>query len=791
MTATLPYLATQHLLLRLRPLNRALRAAVHRQSADAKRLIRPDVTPLCVTEDQVLTLLQDMDVLVNGAGPVETLSAPAAQYPVQIDTRSPPPPERKTLSRFWIRSRSSVAESRVEQANVIEEPEPSALLGYAIESGVQPNRSVSELATLTFEESAEQETLRNLATASGIRLPLDHLAHALRLTSVEEEAVLLCAATEFDRSYERIYAYILDDLNRRHACVELLSSLTTDTVEERLGRRHALGRFGRLRRTGVLQACGDPPNELRQELRLAAGLFDYLTGGTGDLTGRFRDPAEVVQPDEIDLPPHVDAAAIERLRGALRQGGISLLGVWGPRRSGHDEVVLAIAGGAGKPLRRFVLPDSQTSIAEQQRSIDGAIHAASALGAILWIATERLSEPAGEHMALTIVDALAACDVPVILTGVSPWRPLRLIEKRAYAEIELTAPDYSAREAMWAEALPDLSEQCVAGLAARFRISGAEISTAARLARTGAALHGDGDSAALSQQIEHACTVITRQRSHQFASVIEPRRGPDDLILPPQLHAQVLEVAHFFQAWPRVAEGWGFERLRTGNGGGVKALFTGDSGTGKTLAAEVIAGALNMPLLKVDLARIVSKWVGETEQHLEAAFREAEDSNCVLFFDECDALFGKRGEVQHGVDRYANLEVSFLLQRLEDHYGLVILASNLKDNIDQAFTRRFQVVVHFPRPELAERRRIWEIAFPKDSPLDVEVDLDVFARLDMTGAGIVGAACMAGLLAADESSETITRAHVVRGIARQYQREARILTPGELGGYAAELREAK
>jgi SpoVK/Ycf46/Vps4 family AAA+-type ATPase len=202
-----------------------------------------------------------------------------------------------------------------------------------------------------------------------------------------------------------------------------------------------------------------------------------------------------------------------------------------------------------------------------------------------------------------------------------------------------------------------------------------------------------------------------------------------------------------------------------------------------------------MPLLKIDLSRIVSKWVGETEKHLEEAFREAEDSNAVLFFDEADALFGKRGEVRHGVDRYANMEVSYLLQRLEAYAGLVVLASNLRDNIDAAFTRRFQVVLHCPRPVAAERRRIWEIAFPKAAPLEEGMDLDLLSRLDLTGAGIVGAAQTAALMAVESKTETdgavITKSHVVRAIARQYRREARLLTSSELGPYAPLLQEAK
>ena len=182
--------------------------------------------------------------------------------------------------------------------------------------------------------------------------------------------------------------------------------------------------------------------------------------------------------------------------------------------------------------------------------------------------------------------------------------------------------------------------------------------------------------------------------------MIKPKRGPDDLILPKALHRQVFEVAQFHRHGRASPKAGGSGRLITGEGG-IKALFTGDSGTGKTLAAEVIAGQLRMTLLKIDLSRIVSKWVGETEKHLEQAFREGEDSHAILFFDEADALFGKRGEVRHGVDRYANMEVSYLLQRIESYGGLVILASNLRENIDQAFTRRFQIVLNFPRPEPA------------------------------------------------------------------------------------------
>jgi SpoVK/Ycf46/Vps4 family AAA+-type ATPase len=249
-------------------------------------------------------------------------------------------------------------------------------------------------------------------------------------------------------------------------------------------------------------------------------------------------------------------------------------------------------------------------------------------------------------------------------------------------------------------------------------------------------------------------------------------------VLPDAVRNQVIEIPRFYRALSRVNEGWGFGRRMSG--GGLKALFTGESGTGKTLAAEVIAHELDLPLLKVDLAQLVSKWVGETEKNLDAAFREAEACHAILFFDEADTLFGKRGEIQQGSDRYANLETGFLLQRLEQFSGLAVLASNLRDEIDPAFIRRFHVLLHFPRPQLAERIRLWAKAFPPEAPLHPGVDLTTLAAIDLTGAGIVAAGHTAALLAVDAGSATIGREHLAAAIQRQFHREARILPPNEL-----------
>jgi hypothetical protein len=727
---TAPALA--HLLLHLRPLNRALRQAVARQGQAAARLFHPDVTPLCVTEEQVQMLLDNADQLL------------------------------------------------------------------------QPSAAENQTSGLTSDELAAEEQLRNSPGLEN-KLPLDRLHEVLGLTAFEQEAILLCAAVELDRSYERIYAYILDDLNRRYPCVELLCSLTAETITERCERRNLLGPYGKLRRTELLRTYGESATGLRQELRLAPGLLDFLTGHAGDVTPLFSDVASIPLPSRLldaNLPADVDPAVISRVGSAMRDGRIAVLGIWGPRQAGQREVAIAVAIAASLPLRHSLFNPTSVQSAGYDQRIAESVQMAAALGAVLWVETDVLTGQGNENLSGVsncLATYLAAARTPIILTGTRPWRPTELLKAQPYAQLEIEAPNYAARQTMWARAFPEVSKEQRDDLATRFRLSAEELNAVARMAGTQACVAENGHGT-VAAQLEDACDAVTRKQTYHFATVIRPRRGPKDLVLPESLHKQVIEIAHFHRAWPRVADGWGFGRMITGEGG-IKVLFTGPSGTGKTLAAEVIAYELGMALLKIDLSRVVSKWVGETERNLERAFSEAEDSNAVLFFDEADSLFGKRGEVRHGVDRYSNLEVSFLLQRLETHYGLVILASNLRENIDQAFTRRFQIVLSFPRPEPAERSRIWALAFPKAAPLQEDIDFEVLSRLDMTGASIVNAAQTAALLAVESARVNksagasqracITRAHVVRAISRQYQREARLLTPSELGPYASLLEGAR
>ncbi|GII84253.1 ATPase AAA [Sphaerisporangium siamense] len=688
--------ALEHLRIRLECLHEALREAVGRQARAAALLTRPDLTPFCVTDEQVGVLLDEVDAFAAA------MTAPG------------PPPEQ--------------------------------------------------------EPDAERD-LRRRAAAEGVTLPLDALATRFGLTRADQDALVLVAAPELDRAYERIYAYVVDNLNRRLPCVELLVTVGGATPAARLARRRALGPDGPLRRFGLLRAHGEAPVELAQELVLGPGVLAFLLGWGGDVGLLGHDPGEVA-PGPRTVPPYLAAAdRLTRLGRALGAGDIDLAGLWGCPPGDRLDVAQALAHAAGRPLRALV-PDGG--------DLAAGVRAAASLDAVLWISTDDLHDD--PRTADAVCATLLRSRVPACLTGLKPWRPAGLLAARAYAELTVPAPGLRDRRAMWSAALPQVDGTLLEDLAVRYRMSGGELRAVASVAGAGARLAGGGPPAPVADHVEPAIATVTRGRNGSAVRSILPRRTIDDLVLPDGQLRQILEMVSAFRAWPRVAETWGFGR-RSGNGG-VKALFTGEPGTGKTMSAEIVTGMLGLELLKVDLAQVVSKWVGETEKNMEAAFRQAEESHAVLLFDEADALFGKRGEVRHGTDRYANLEVGYLLQRLEASDGLVILTSNLKENIDPAFTRRFHFVVHFPRPGAAERRRLWRLAFPEEAPLGADVDLEALCRLDMTGAGIGAAARTAALAAADGDSPVIAMRHVVRGVARQFQREARLLRPSELGAHA-------
>jgi SpoVK/Ycf46/Vps4 family AAA+-type ATPase len=281
-----------------------------------------------------------------------------------------------------------------------------------------------------------------------------------------------------------------------------------------------------------------------------------------------------------------------------------------------------------------------------------------------------------------------------------------------------------------------------------------------------------------SADLRSAARAVARHRLDGLAGRVRGGRSWDDLVLPAHTLRQLREIAAAISHRPRVLDDWGFA-ARANGGRGMHVLFSGPSGTGKTLAASVIADESGYELYAVDLARVVDKYLGETEKHLDRIFGEASDAGAVLLFDEADALFGQRAEVHDARDRYANVEIAYLLQRLEAHEGVTILATNLGHHLDKAFARRLHHRVEFVVPDAALRRRLWRVVLPLKAPLDDDLDLDLVAeRFELAGGAIRNAALTAAYLAA-AAGRPIALRDAVRAVARELEKSGTAATRAE------------
>jgi SpoVK/Ycf46/Vps4 family AAA+-type ATPase len=282
----------------------------------------------------------------------------------------------------------------------------------------------------------------------------------------------------------------------------------------------------------------------------------------------------------------------------------------------------------------------------------------------------------------------------------------------------------------------------------------------------------DGDDERALRLLDRVAASVRVRAHHGLCAgvrLVRPAARWSDLVVSVDQAAQLREAVGRLLHQGRVIDEWGFLARRRG-ARGVRMLFAGPPGTGKTLSAEVLAGAMGTDLLVVDISRVVSKWIGETEKNLAEVFDVAERTQAVLLFDEADALFGKRTEVSDARDRYANLETAYLLTRLESFEGLAVLATNLRQNIDPAFLRRLEFVIDFSEPTAGQREALWRAHLPVDAPLAADLDLGELAtRYAVVGAAIRNAAVAAAFLAAGERS-AITRAHVARALRREYDK---------------------
>jgi hypothetical protein len=343
--------------------------------------------------------------------------------------------------------------------------------------------------------------------------------------------------------------------------------------------------------------------------------------------------------------------------------------------------------------------------------------------------------------------------------------------------LALESPDIAQREELWQRLLPAgavrLTRSELEDLAARYDFLPGQLARSVRSALAHHALVG-GDSPLSFEVISSACRAVGSEGMGPIAQRLPLPYRREHLVLPRELLAELDLARSWMSNRRRVFEDWGFGR-RIALGQGLTALFSGDSGTGKTMAVQVLARELGLELFRVDLSRVMSKYIGETEKNLSRLFDDARASGAILFFDEADALFGKRTEVKDAHDRYANLEIGYLLQRMEEHIGTTVLATNRMRDLDEAFTRRFHFILDFPLPGPSERLRIWEGMLPPEAQRDQGIDLEQLANnYDISGGEIRNSVVSAAFIAASEDSPIGLR-HLRRGLRRELLKTGRVL----------------
>jgi ATP-dependent 26S proteasome regulatory subunit len=627
--------------------------------------------------------------------------------------------------------------------------------------------------------SAEKiDEIRRVAHESNQALRLDHLVDVFHLDEFERDAFLICAAPAIDLRYERIYGYLQDDVSRRRPMINLILDLLCDSVAERYRKMASFSDRDRLIRNRLIERYADPgngkPGPLNQSLMVNLNVIRWLLGSyqTGEELGSnafLFDLQSLSQATTTGTPVIPDIGSLE---------GNFFLAFYGSDQTGQVESAKHIAMLRQRPI---LCVDLATILAEEIPLINwigSLLRDALLLDAIVFIINwdACLEDGAPPVYLLEEIDRHAA---PVIIGSRKYWHPQGTLRQRNIFWKEFPIPSYTLRTNLWAhftDGVPGMDQMDLTSLSGQFLLTTGQIRDAVATARDIAA---QNNRKVQLEDLFAAARLHSNPRLSSLARKITPRFSWDDIVLPADQKSQLKEIIATVRSRPTVLEQWGLgEKLVSSRG--VTVLFAGPPGTGKTMAAEIIASELGLELYKIDLSTVVSKYIGETEKNLERIFIEAEASNAILFFDEADALFGKRSEVRDSHDRYANIEISFLLQRMEAYDGVTILATNLRANLDEAFTRRLQFAVDFPFPEEADRLRIWKTLLPPDLPYDAGIDLELLAkRFKLAGGNIRNILVSAAYLAASDGG-MVRMTHLLHGTRRELQKMGRLVGDEDL-----------
>jgi hypothetical protein len=673
---------------------------------------------------------------------------------------------------------------------VISEPEVDTWLKTPDFFGERWQRSEMLAETLApldqrlAERRAEIDTRRRVSGDLFLALPA--LAQCFNLSAAEVDVLLLALAPELEPRYETLYGYLQNDVTRKHPSVNLALNLVCQSEREKLKARAIFTPSSPLFRHRLLwlgeEAHDRQPSLLRKFLKLDDAVVGYLleeepaTAGISTLVA----PERTIE--ALELEP-ADRKRIENLASFLRSqdGPGVVIHLCGESDASLRDAAEALCAAVHRKLLLVEFAGLEANVLPSLRR-DAALHEAVLA---IHVGNVLEQETQNEKRAQAQADlwhALARFNEPVFLLGPASAF-LRVPAEIRFWRVEVPSPSFTHRQRAWDTALGKWAANTdTARLADTFRFGVPRIRQTLEFATGLATMREPSVARPATEDLIEAGRALTTPDLGRFAVSLQPRYTWPDIALPPEKMQQLRQVAAWMKFRRTIHHEWGFgEKLSRGKG--LIVLFTGPTGTGKTMAAEILASELSLDLFQIDLSSVVSKYIGETEKNLSAIFRGAEESQALLFFDEADALFGKRTEVKDAHDRYANIEVNYLLQRVEQYQGVVVLATNMQRNLDDAFLRRIQEVIEFPFPDESLRARIWRAHFPAEAPRGEDIDFEFLARqFKLAGGNIKNIALNAALRAAGEKA-AIEMKHLILATKSEYQKQGKLCMKTDFGPY--------
>lgn len=604
---------------------------------------------------------------------------------------------------------------------------------------------------------------------------LDGVCAVFRLSPFERDLLLLCAGVELDAEFGRLCGTAQGDPLRLSPTFSLALAALPDAHWS------AIAPHAPLRRHRLVE-IGGGATLTTSPLRIDERILHCLVG-ISERDERLRGLISPVFKEDALVPSH--QAQAERIATIWRQSGAEppVFQLCGLGRRDKRQIAAEACRLVGLSLGGLLGEALPTGQAELDLLIEIWNREVALTNSVLLVEADEI-DGGDSTRAAVLARTLERLGGRVLLSTIQR-QPMR---QRPIVTLEVTNPTLSEQRSLWSLSLGMLAapalDASIEQLVTQFDIPGLTIRAASTEAlgslASGPERPEKEQAAALKQTLWEACRVSARPRMDDLAQRIEPAAEWADLVLPETQRATLHDIAAHVRRRGTVYHRWGFA-AQGSRGLGISALFAGASGTGKTLAAEVLARELNLDLYRIDLSAVVSKYIGESEKNLRRVFDAAEAGGAILLFDEADALFGKRTEIKDSHDRYANQEVAYLLQRMEAYRGLAILTTNLKSSLDVAFLRRLRYVVAFPFPDAAQRAEIWRRVFPGAAPTEGLVP-ETLAQMLVSGGNIRNIALNAAFLAAD-SEEPIRMGHILRASQAEYAKLERTLTDAEVAGW--------